>query len=130
MKNVLRIVIPTVLLLVFLSSPALAQQKIATVDVQKLFDGYWKKKQAEAALNDRKTELEKEDRGFLDDLKKSKDDYQKLLDAANDPAISDDERAKRKQAANDKQKQIADSQQTIVQFERQAQVQLSEQSQR
>jgi outer membrane protein len=130
MKIILRIVLPTILLLTFLSSSALAQQKIATVDVQKLFNGYWKKKQAEVALNDRKVELEKEDRGFIDDLKKSKDDYQKLLDVANDQAVSDDERARRKQAADDKAKQIQDSQQTIVQFERQAQATLAEQSQR
>jgi outer membrane protein len=130
MKNILRIVLPSILLLTFLSSSALAQQKIATVDVQKLFNGYWKKKQAEVALNDRKAELEKEDRGFIDDLKKSKDDYQKLLDVADDQAVSDDERARRKQAADDKAKQIQDSQQTIVQFERQAQATLAEQSQR
>jgi outer membrane protein len=130
MKNILRIVLPAILLLTFLSSSALAQQKIATVDVQKLFNGYWKKKQAEVALNDRKAELEKEDRGFIDDLKKSKDDYQKLLDVADDQAVSDDERARRKQAADDKAKQIQDSQQTIVQFERQAQATLAEQSQR
>jgi outer membrane protein len=130
MKNILRIVLPTILLLTFLSGSALAQQKIATVDVQKLFNGYWKKKQAEIALNDRKAELEKEDRGFIDDLKKSKDDYQKLLDVADDQAVSDDERARRKQAADDKAKQIQDSQQTIVQFERQAQATLAEQSQR
>jgi outer membrane protein len=130
MKIILRIILPTILLLTFFSNSALAQQKIATVDVQKLFNGYWKKKQAEVALNDRKTELEKEDRGFIDDLKKSKDDYQKLLDVANDQAVSDDERARRKQAADDKAKQIQDSQQTIVQFERQAQATLAEQSQR
>ncbi|HEY3931956.1 MAG TPA: OmpH family outer membrane protein [Verrucomicrobiae bacterium] len=130
MKIILRIILPTILLLTFFSSSALAQQKIATVDVQKLFNGYWKKKQAEVALNDRKAELEKEDRGFIDDLKKSKDDYQKLLDGANDQAVSDDERARRKQAADDKAKQIQDSQQTIVQFERQAQATLAEQSQR
>jgi len=130
MKNILRIAIPTILLLTFLGSSALAQQKIAIVDVQKLFNGYWKKKTAEIALNDRKAELEKEDRGFIDDLKQAKDDYQKLLDDADDQAVSDDERARRKQAAADKAKQIQDSQQTIVQFERQSQATLAEQSQR
>jgi outer membrane protein len=130
MKKIIRIVLPIILLLAFLSSSALAQQKIAIVDVQKLFNGYWKKKQAEIALNDRKAELEKEDRGFIDDLKKSKADYQKLLDSADDPAISDDERARRQKAADDKAKQIQDSQQTIIQFERQAQATLAEQSQR
>ena len=118
-------------LLAVLSVPALAQTgKIGTVDMRKLFDGYWKTKQAEAALNDRKAELDKEDRGFIDDLKKAKDEYQKLLDGANDQAISSDERDKRKQAAADKYGQITDSETTITQFERQAQATLAEQSQR
>ena len=59
------------LLLAFLSSPAMAQTgKTATVDMRKLFDDYWKTKQADAALNDRKAELDKEDRSFIDDLHK------------------------------------------------------------
>ena len=86
-----------------------------------MFDDYWKTKQAEAALNDRKAELDKEDRSFIDDLKKARDEYQKLLDGANDQAISADEREKRKQSAADKYRQIADSETTITQFERQAQ---------
>ena len=115
----------------FLSSPALAQTgKIGTVDMRKLFDDYWKTKQADAALNDRKAELDKEDRSFIDGLKKDRDEYQKLLDGANDQAISADEREKRKQAAADKYKQITDSGTTIAQFERQAQATLAEQSQR
>ena len=104
--------------------------KVATVDMRKLFDGYWKTKQAENALNDRKAELDKEDRSFIDGLKKDRDEYQKLLDTSNDQAVSADEREKRKQTAADKYKQIKDSETTIVQFERQAQATLAEQSQR
>ena len=130
MKRIWRIILPTILLMTFLSSPALAQQKIATVDMRKLFDGYWKTKQAEAALNDRKSELAKEDRSFLDNLQKERDEYQKSLDAASDQAISVEERDKRKQAAADKFKEIQDSQTTIAQFERQAQATLADQNQR
>ena len=104
--------------------------KIGTVDMRKLFDGYWKTKQAETALNERKAELDKEDSGFIDDLKKARGEYQKLLDAANDQAVSSDERDKRKQAAADKYQQIKDSETTVAQFERQAQATLAEQSQR
>jgi outer membrane protein len=130
MKRVLRIIFPAVLLMSLLSSSALAQPKIATVDLRKLFDGYWKTKQAETALNDRKAELDKEDRGFLDNLQKDREAYQKLLDAAADQAISSDERDKRKQAAADKFAEIKDSQTAIVQFERQAQATLGAQTQR
>jgi outer membrane protein len=130
MKHFLRMVLTVFLLLAVSSVAAQAQNKIATVDLRKLFDGYWKTKQAQAALNDRKAELSKEDHGFLADLTKAKDDYQKLLAAANDQAISAEERAKRQQAATDKLQQIKDSQSTLVQFERQAEATLSEQSQR
>jgi outer membrane protein len=131
MKNVLRVVFSAMLLMTLWSGSALAQQqKIATVDMQKLFDGFYKTKLAEAALNDRKTELDKEDKSFLDNLHKARDEYQKLLDGANDQAISADERDKRQQAAADKLKEIKDSQATIVQFERQAQSTLVDQTQR
>ena len=130
MRNILRIILPAVLLMTFLSGSALAQQKIATVDMRKLFDGYWKTKQAETALNDRKAELDKEDRGFLDNLQKDRDAYQNLLDSANDQAISSDERDKRKQAAADKYTEIQNSQTAVVQFERQAQATLAAQTQR
>jgi outer membrane protein len=130
MKHVLRLILPAVLLITFFSGSALAQQKIATVDMRKLFDGYWKTKQATAAINDRKAELDKEDRGFLDNLKKTREEYQKLLDSASDQAISADERDKRKQAAADKYAEIKDSQTAIMQFERQAQATLGAQTQR
>ena len=126
----LRTTVLTISLLAFLSVPALAQTKIGTVDLRKLFDGYWKKKQAEAALLDRKAQLDTDDKSMRDDLKKGGEEYQKLMEQANDQALSADQRDKRKQAAADKLKQLQDSKTAIDQFERQAQVTLSEQSQR
>jgi Skp family chaperone for outer membrane proteins len=126
----LRTTVLTVSLLAFLSVPALAQTKIGTVDLRKLFDGYWKTRQAQVTLNDRRTQLDKDDKSMRDDLKKSGDEYQKLLEQANDQAISAEQRDKHKQAAADKLKQLQDSKAAIDQFERQAQVTLSEQSQR
>jgi outer membrane protein len=128
--KLLRTTILTISLLAFLSVPALAQTKIGTVDLRKLFDGYWKTRQAQIALNDRKTQLDNDDKSMRDDLKKGSDEYQKLLAQANDQALSADQRDKRKQAAADKLKQLQDSKTTIDQFERQAQITLSEQGQR
>jgi Skp family chaperone for outer membrane proteins len=125
-----RTTILTVSLLAFLSVPALAQTKIATVDLRKLFDGYWKTRQVQTVLNDRKAQLDNDDKSMRDDFKKGSDEYQKLLTQANDQAISADQRDKRKQAATDKLKQLQDSKTAIDQFERQAQITLSEQSQR
>jgi outer membrane protein len=136
MKNVLRVALVTILLTAFWDNCALAQQKniaqqkIATVDMRKLFDGFWKTKQARAALEDRRAELTKEERRNVDSLQKVRDEYQKLLDAANDQAISADERAKRQKAAADKYAELQSSQADIARFERQAQTTLNQQSQR
>jgi Skp family chaperone for outer membrane proteins len=128
--KLLRTTILTISLLAFLSVPALAQTKIGTVDLRKLFDGYWKTKQAQIALNDRKAQLDTDDKNMRDDLKKGSDEYQKLLEQSNDQVLSTDQRDKRKQAAADKLKQLQDSKTAIDQFERQAQITLSEQGQR
>ena len=118
------------LLLTVLSGSAWAQGRIATVDLRKLFDGYWKTKQADAALKDRATDLDKEDKNLRDDLKRANDEYQKLLSDANDQAVSAEERDKRKKAAEAKLKEIKDSEDAIVQFGRQAQTTLTEQRRR
>jgi outer membrane protein len=130
MKNIFRTILPVVLLMTFLSGSALAQTKIGTVDLRKLFDNYWKTKQAQVAIQQRAAQLDKDDKSMKNDLKKSSDDYQKLLDQADDQAISADERNKRKQAAESQLKLVEDSRAAIDQFERQAQATLTEQRSR
>jgi Skp family chaperone for outer membrane proteins len=134
----LRTTILTFSLLAGLSVPALAQTKsspaqtdrIGTVDLRKLFDGYWKTKQVQTVLNERKAQLDNDDKSMRDDYKKGSDEYQKLLAQSNDQALSTDQRDKRKQAAADKMKQLQEAKTAIDQFERQAQITLTEQSQR
>ncbi len=130
MKMILRTVFPVFLLLAFMGGSALAQTKIATVDLKKLFDNYYKTKLAQAAIQERASQLDKDDKSMKDDLKKGSDDYQKLVQQANDQALSADERDRRKQSADDKLKQLQASKSAIDQFERQAQTTLSEQRQR
>jgi outer membrane protein len=130
MKKCLRKLMPIVLLLVLGGSSAVAQTRIATVDLRKLFDGYWKTKQADAALKDRAADLDKEYKGLGEDFKKAGEEYQKLLASANDQAVSAEERDKRKQLAETKLKDIKEKQETIGQFERQARSTLDEQRRR
>ena len=129
MKNIFRTILPAVLLLAFFGGSALAQTKVATVDLQKLFVNYYKTKLAQAAILDRVNQLTKDDNGMKDDLKKASDDYQQLLAQANDQAISADERDRSKQSAAEKLKQLEERRTTIDQYERQAQATLNEQRQ-
>jgi outer membrane protein len=129
MKN-LRLTLLTVLVLAATAFPAAAQTKIATVDMKKIFNGYWKTKQATSALENRKVELRKEIKDMTDGMEKAQKDYQQLLDQSNDQAISTDERAKRKESATAKFKEITGSKIALEQFQRQAEAQLGDQSTR
>jgi outer membrane protein len=130
MRNILRTIFPALLLMTFLSGSALAQTKIATVDLKKLFDNYYKTKLAQASIQERAAQLDADDKSMKDDLKKGGDEYQQLLQQADDQALSAEERARRKQSADDKLKDLQQSKATIDQYERQAQTTLGEQRQR
>jgi len=128
--NLLRRWVVGLFLAGLLGTPVMAQNRIATVDLRKVFDGYWKKKQAEAALKDRQTDMEKEDRNMVDDYKKVKEEYQTLLTSANDQAVSSEEREKRKTSAEEKLRRLKEMEDNIAQYERQARTTIGEQSQR
>jgi outer membrane protein len=130
MKYLLGKILPGLLLVSLLSSSAFAQGRLATVDLRKLFDGYWKTKKADAQLKDRAAEMEKEHKTMLDDWKKGKEDYQGLLSDANNQVLSPEERDKRKKSAEDKLKQLKETEDTITQYERQARTTLDEQRKR
>jgi Skp family chaperone for outer membrane proteins len=130
MKRLLRAVVPALLLISFLGVSARAQGRLATIDLRKVFDGYWKTKQADAALKERAADIEKEHKNMIEDWKKAKEDYQALLTEANNQTLSLEERETRKKSAEAKFKQIRDSEEQITQYERQARTTLDEQRKR
>ena len=107
--------------------PAFGQSKIATVDLRKIFENYYKTKLATADVQQHADELDKDYANMAADLKKRSEDYQTLVDSANDQAVSQDERDRRRQAAQDQLKQLQESKANIDQFERQAQITISDQ---
>lgn len=130
MKSLLRKIVPGLLLIAVLAGSAQAQGRIATVDLRKIFDGYWKTKTADAQLKERGADMEKEHQTMLDDWKKAKEEYQTLLGDANNQVLSAEERDKRKKSAEDKLKQLKEAEDTIQQYERQARTTLDEQRKR
>lgn len=123
----LRTILPALVALVILSNSALAQTKIATVDVSKLFKGYYKTKLAQADIDERRQQIQKDENGMLDELKTDNTDYQQLLDESDDQALSADDRAQKKQSADAKYKEIQDSKAALDQYARSAQANLTEQ---
>jgi Skp family chaperone for outer membrane proteins len=128
MKKISHLILVTALLAFALS--ASAQQKIATVDMKKLFNGYYKTKMAQIAIDKDKSEASKDLRDMSEALDKAKEDYKQMLDQANDPAISADEREKRKAAAADKARDLNTRQVNFESYSRTAQSQLADKSQR
>jgi len=130
MKNGLSKLLIAALLVLVPGVTALAQTKLATVDLVKLFDNYWKTKQADGALKDLEAELKKELNGLRESHKKLTEDYQKLLADANDQAVSDEERERRKKTAESKLREIKESDETIKGYVTQADERLRLQSRR
>ena len=130
MKTLLKLIVPGLVLLSAWSPAAFAQNRIATVDIQKVFDKYWKTEQAVSALKDRVAQIQKSRQEMIEGLNRTKDEYQKLLEDANNQAISSAERDKRKQAAEDKLKDLKSGKDDVDQFDRQATVTITEQKAR
>ena len=130
MKTIIRGILPALMLAGMLVTPAMAQNRIATIDLRKVFDNYWKRQEAEAALKKRGADLDKELQGFRDDYKKLQEDYGKLLDAANDQSVTPEEREKRKGVAEKKLLEIKTSENTIQTFMENAREQLDSQKKR
>jgi outer membrane protein len=111
--------------------PASAQTpKIGTIDLRKVFDTYWKTKQADANLKEEAGGLDKERKTMVDQFQKGQDDYKKRLDSANDAAVSTEERDRRKKGAEDDLLKLKELQTNIEQFDRQARATLAEKQRR
>ena len=118
-------------LVLLAGSSAFAQQyKIATVDLGRVFTNYWKTKQAQVVIDGMKSDIESKGRDLMTNFNKSKEQYQKMMDSINDPAVSTEERDKRKKAAEEKLRDLKDQDDTLQQFTRDQQTKLDEQLRR
>jgi len=129
MKTLLKVLTP-LLFCALLGGSALAQGKLGTIDLRKVFDNYWKTKQADAALKDQAADMDKELKSFEADYKKAKEEYDKLIASASDQALSSEERDKRKAAAEKKLLDMKEIQQTGQQYATSARTTLDEKRRR
>ena len=130
MKRFLRYGVPALLLAALMSSSALGQGRVATIDMRKVFENYWRTKQARASIEERKTDMEKDHQTMLGEWKKLKEEYETARAGASDQAISADEREKRQKAAEDKLKKVKDAEEGLVSFEKTARSTYEEQIRR
>jgi outer membrane protein len=130
MKNFRLMIVIAVSLLVIGSASVQAQSKIASVDMKKLFNNYYKTKLAEDLLDKDKADARKNLKDQADSIEKATADYKALLDQANDQAISSDARDKLKQSAADKAQEIESNKAEFEKFQRQLEATVADKSQR
>jgi outer membrane protein len=103
-----------------------AETKIATVDLRKVFDGYYKTKQADEILKKEAEDVQKDRKNLIEQYKGMEADWKKLIDRANDQAISSDEREKAKGQAEKKLLELRETEQAVNDYDRVAQQKLFE----
>jgi len=108
-------------------SAAAAETRIGVIDLRKVFEDYYKTKAANVKLKERLVDLEKEQKALVEQYQKSKEEYKRALDDANDQALSIEEREKRKKSAEGKLLDVQTLQQTIDDFNKTARTSLDEQ---
>jgi outer membrane protein len=109
-----------ILTLVFaanLATSAMAQTKVAVVDMKKVFDGYWRTKEADRQLKERAADFEKARGGIVEDYKKANEEFGKLRESANDPAVSEDERNNRKKSLEKKVGELREQENSLRTFD-------------
>lgn len=109
---------------------AQTSQKIAVIDLKKVFDGYYKTKQADALIKERASDFDKARKGLIDDYQKANEEYRTLMESIDDQAISSEERDRRKKNAEAKLVEIKELENTITRTDRSARETLAEQQRR
>jgi len=130
MKTLWRRAVPAFLLAMLMASSALGQGRVATIDMRKVFDNYYRTKQARASIDDHKAEMEKEHGTMLGEWKKLKEEYETARVGASDQVVSAEEREKRQKQAEEKLKKVKDAEEGLVSFEKTARSTYEEQIRR
>ncbi|MGZ4963893.1 MAG: OmpH family outer membrane protein [Limisphaerales bacterium] len=128
MKNIVKTVVlaGVVCSVIACGGMARAEVKIATIDLRKVFDSYYKTKQADEILKKEADDVQKERKDLIDKYKKLEDDWKALINRANDQALSSEERDKAKQQAERKLVELRETEQAVNEYDRVAQQKLFE----
>jgi Skp family chaperone for outer membrane proteins len=105
-----------------------ADLKVGTIDMKAVFDGYYKTKEAEAKINEARTQAKKELDERLDIFNKAQEEARKLNDEANKPELSEKAKAEKSKALNEKLQALGTLQREVQEFQQTRERQLSEQS--
>jgi outer membrane protein len=127
------LVLPVIALaLAFVAAPASAQSslKVGTVDMKKVFDNYYKTKDAESKINEARNAAKKELEDRMDIAKKALDEVKKLDDEIAKPELSKEAKEQKSKVRSDKAVELQNMDREIREFQASREKQLQEQSMR
>lgn len=107
---------------------AQTSMKIGTLDMKLVFDSYYKTKEAEAKINEARTQAKKELDDRLETFNKAQADARKLNEEANKPELTEKAKAEKAKVLNEKLQALGTLQREIQEFQQTRERQLSEQS--
>ena len=111
-----------------LASTGHAQVKLGTVDMNKIFNGYFKTKDAEARINEARNEAKGELEERMDTYKKNLDAINKLNDDIQKPALSTEAKTAKTKERDDKIQETDSLKREITEFQSTREKQLQEQA--
>jgi outer membrane protein len=124
---------PAVILAVslFAGASASAQSlKVGTVDMKRVFDNYYKTKDAESKINEARNAAKKELEDRMDIAKKSLEEVKKLDEDIQSAALSKDAKEQKSKLRSDKALELQNMDREIREFQQSREKQLQEQSMR
>ncbi len=122
-------VILTLVLALFGASAAQAQQlKIGSVDMKKVFESYYKTKDAEAKINEARNNAKKELEDRLDIQKKAMEEVQKMNTEIENPALSKEAKETKTKGRDEKIAELRTMDRENSEFRANREKQLQEQS--
>ncbi|MCS6770548.1 MAG: OmpH family outer membrane protein [Kiritimatiellae bacterium] len=113
--------------------PAAAQGeagRIVFVDMNKVFDEYYKTKLAEGQLKEQESELKEELRKMVDRFKELQESFRQAREESEDTALSDEVRTARRTEAEEKLIEMREMESRIRRFEESRRRQMAEQLKR
>ena len=129
-RTLARICLALTIALFLVTASQAETNKIGIIDMQRVWNKYWKTKQAQAQVDEQTADFEKRKKTMLEDYQKANRDYNKLSESAKDQAVSSDERDRRKTAMEKKLLEIKEIEQDANLFQRTTDEQLKMQARR
>jgi outer membrane protein len=122
--------LPSVLLALAMGSATASAQamKIGTVDMKKVFESYYKTKDAEAKINEARNAAKKELEDRMDIAKKSLEEVKKLDEEIAKPELSREAKEQKSKVRSEKASELQNMDREIREFQQSREKQLQEQS--